>query len=593
MNKWTRRAFIGTGGLVGTGLIVGIGGIAYVSKQIKKYSGEGMGQGSSLNAWIRISPDNSVTIAVARAEMGQGVYTSLPQLVAEELEVEMSKIRVIHPQPESPYSNTFLLTQEEPNAFKGYKMMEKILAYMPLIATGGSTSIADGYTNMRYAGATAREMLIEAAANQWGVDKENCFAENGQVVNRQNRERINYGDIAEAAGQIKLNGLPTLKKKADFKVIGKPVQRLDIPTKVDGSALFGIDVREEGMLYAAIKHPSTIGGKITAIKNEDEVLNLEGVKKVIITEFGAAVVVADNTWAADTGTKYLEVEEEGVNGSLSTDKIRSDMARIMEEKSLATPLKNGDVDKAFTDDDESTVIEAEYEVPYLAHATLEPMNCTVKVADGKCEAWVGHQASSIVSNLLSEVTGVAKENTTINITYLGGGFGRRSEPDYVKLAAAVAREMEGTAVQTIFTREEDMRNDMYRPASLCRFKAKIKANGEIDAWDNKVVLQSVSNNAMNRIMPSMATPPKKDVATAEGLADIPYVMNHQRVSFGNIELPIQIGFGEVSDIHKMLFLRSHLLMNVPMLLVQIPISIGNQNWPIIRDILPCSTRLRN
>ncbi len=540
-NKWTRRAFIATGGLLGTGLVVGVGGYAYVSRAVKKYTGSGMGDGSSLNAWIRIAPDNTITMAIPRAEMGQGIYTSLPQMIAEELEVEMTKIKVIHPQPEAPYSNTYLMTQESSNAFKGLKLMEKIYSVMPVIATGGSTSVADGWYNMRYAGATAREMLIKAAADQWGVSPSDCYAENGQVINRNNMERLNYGDLAEAASTIRLKDLPELKKRSDFKVIGKSVQRLDIPPKVDGSAEFGLDVRPEGMLYAAVKHPGTIGGKITKVTNEDEVLAVKGVKKVLITEFGAAAVVAENTWAADTGTKYMEVEEDILHGDLSTEGIMAEMRKILDQEPIATPENKGDVDAALAQEG-GTLVEGTYEVPYLAHATMEPMNCTVLVKDGKCEGWVGHQATSITQNLLSEVTGIPKKDTKVNITYLGGGFGRRAEPDFVKIAAAVAREMEGTPVQTVFTREEDMRNDMYRPSAICRFKAKVNPDGDIEAWDNKLVLQSVSNSAMSRIMPAMAVAPAKDQATTEGVIHLPYEMKNMRVAFGDISLPIQTGF---------------------------------------------------
>jgi len=391
-NKWSRRAFIGTTGLLGTGLVVGVGGMAYVSKQIKKYSGAGLGTGDSLNAWIRIAPDNTVTLAIARAEMGQGVYTSLPQMIAEELEIEMNKIKVVHPQPEAPYSNTFLMTQESSNIYKGLSAMEKIYSFLPLVGTGGSTSVADGWYNMRYAGATAREMLIQAAAERWDVPISDCYAENGQVINRTNRNRINYGDIAEAAAKIKLDGLPELKKKSDYKIIGQPVQRLDIPDKVDGTAEFGLDIRLEGMLYAAIKHPATIGGKITKITNEDEVLSMNGVKKVILTEFGAAAVVADNTWAADNGTKVMEVEEETTHAALSTATITVEMKKLLDEAPIATPENHGDVESAFGSDIEGVTIEANYEVPYIAHATMEPMNCTVLVKDGTCESWVGHQA---------------------------------------------------------------------------------------------------------------------------------------------------------------------------------------------------------
>ena len=540
--KWTRRAFIGTGGLAVTGLVIGVAGNAYVNKALKKYSGEGMGEGESLNAWLRIAPDNTITVAVPRAEMGQGVYTSIPQLIAEELEVDMSRIKVIHPQPESPYANTFMVTQTEPNIFKGYSMAEKLYAFLPVVGTGGSTTIPDGWNNMRYAGATAREMLIKAAADQWSVEPSDCRAENGFVINKGNNERLSYGDLAAVAKEIDLGELPELKKKADFKVIGQPVQRLDIPEKVTGDAEFSLDVRMEGLLYAAMRHPETIGGKINAINNEEEVSKMAGVKKVVLTEYGAAVI-ADNTWRATTAAKFLDLDEEdGGNSGISTGIISSRMTEILDEEPIAVSEKEGDVDAALNDSDK--VIESTYEVPYLAHATMEPLNCTVKVADDNTEAevWVGHQASSIARDMVNQVTNVDKGKITINTTYLGGGFGRRAEPDFLRKAAAVAMHMPGKPVMTVFTREEDMRNDMYRPAAMSRFKAAISQDGEIEAWDNMMALQSVSNSALSRIMPAMAPSPAKDEATSEGARHLPYSFKNRRVSFGNIDLPIQVGF---------------------------------------------------
>jgi len=328
LGKWTRRGFIGVGGLAGVGLLVGIGGNAWLNKRVKKYSGAGMGEGDSMNAWIRIAPDNTITVAVPRAEMGQGVYTSIPQMIAEELEVEMSNIKVIHPQPESPYSNTFMLTQKEPNAFKGYSMMEKIYAALPLIATGGSTSIPDGYNNMRYAGATAREMLKTAAADKWGVDIKDCKAESGHIINTANNEKISYGQLAEAAAEVKYDGLPTLKKKEDWTIIGKPVQRLDIPEKVTGSAEFGIDVRLDNMKYAVMKHPSTIGGKITGFINKEDIEARDGIDKVVLTEFGAAVI-GNNTWRAKNGALALRVEEDNANADINSSKIDAELNEIL------------------------------------------------------------------------------------------------------------------------------------------------------------------------------------------------------------------------------------------------------------------------
>jgi isoquinoline 1-oxidoreductase beta subunit len=539
--KWTRRAFIGVGGLAGVGLLVAVGGNVYLNKKVKKYSGAGMGEGDSLNAWIRIAPDNTITVAVPRAEMGQGVYTSIPQMIAEELDVDMSTIKVIHPQPESPYSNTFMLTQKEPNAFKGYSLMEKIYASLPLIATGGSTTIPDGYNNMRYAGATAREMLKVAAADKWDIDVADCKAENGHIINTGNNEKLSYGQLAEAAAEVQYDGLPELKKKAEWKLIGKPVERLDIPDKVTGTAEFGLDVRLENMKYAVLKHPSVIGGKITDLINKDDIEARPGIEKVVLTKFGAAVI-GDNTWRAKNAALALRVEEDDSgNGNINSATIDAELNEILEQTPLATPVNDGDVAAVFSDKN-NTVIEGTYEVPYLAHAAMEPLNCTVLVNSDSAEAWVGHQGSSIVQNMVSEVAGLAKSAIKVNTTYLGGGFGRRAEPDFVRKATAVAKEMPGVPIQTVFTREEDMQNDMYRPAAKSRFKAVVDTNGEITAWDNMMALQSVSNSAISRMMPAMAPPPEKDEATIEGAANLPYIMKNQRVAFGNHDLPVQVGF---------------------------------------------------
>ena len=538
---FTRRNFLITGGVVTTGLVIGVAGFnAYVNKKIRRYSGAGIGDGAMLNAWVNIAPDNTVTLAIPRAEMGQGVYTSLPMLVAEELEVEMDQIEVVHPQPESPYANTFMLTQEEPNAFKGYTLMEKVYAYLPIIGTGGSTSIPDGYNNMRYAGATAREMLKQAAADKWGVDRSKVTAENGHVINNSDKSKLSYGELAEAAKDIEFNELPELKKRENWKIAGTKVRRLDIPAKVSGSAEFGIDIRKENMLYAAMLHPKVIGGKITEISNLDEVEAMPGVKKVVLTELGAAVI-ADNTWRAKNGTLVMETVEDHVgNDAISSDKIQSRLSELLDEKSIATPESEGDVDGIIADSD--AIIESTYKVPYLAHAAMEPLNCTVLIEDDSAEVWVGHQATSVALDMVAQVSGISKENIKVNITYLGGGFGRRAEPDFLKKAVAVAMEMKGTPIQTVFTREEDMKNDMYRPAALSRFRAVVSGDGTIDAWDNKMAIQSVSHSAISRIVPAMAPSAKKDEATAEGAVNLPYIMSNRRTAFSDYESPIQVGF---------------------------------------------------
>ncbi len=545
LGKWTRRAFIGTAGLLGTGLVVGVGGYVHMGKKVKEFTGSGMGDGNSLNAWIRISPDNKITLALARAEMGQGVYTSMAQLIAEELEVDINDISVIHPQPESPYANTFLVTQSAPNAFEGYKGMERLYAFIPVIATGGSTTIRDGWTNLRMAGATAREMLKQAAADKWEIDVTDCVAENAVVTNSKNKEKLTYGQLAEAAAEIDLDNLPTLKQRKDYKLIGKPIQRLDLLPKVNGTAEYGIDVRLDNMLYAAVRHPRSIGGNITSITNEEAILKMRGVKKVVITPIGIAAVVADNSWRAMQAAQKLETQEDAEYYNIDTDGLRSEMLRILDEVAIATPLDKGAVDKNIQEgieNDPENVIDVMYEVPYLAHATMEPINCTMLIKDGKCEVYTGHQAPSVVHSKTKEATEIPMEDIKVNITYLGGGFGRRAEPDMINIAAAVAKSMEGTPVQTLFSREEDMKNDMYRPMAICKMKAKISESGKLTTMDSKLVSQSVGQSSTSRIMPAMAPAPEADPSTVEGLIDLPYTIPNQRTRIGHISLPIQVGY---------------------------------------------------
>ena len=542
-NKWTRRAFIATGGFLGLGLAVGIGGNIYVSRKIKEYSGEGFGEGASLNAWVRIAPDNTITMAVPRAEMGQGVYTSLPMLLAEELEVEMSSIKIIHPQPESPYANTFLLVNKPRRNNTSYSIMEKVAAFLPVVATGGSTSVRDLYNHLRGMGATAREMLITAAAEKWGIDKAQCYAESGFVINKQNKEKLSYGSLAEAAAKVKMEAVPSLKEQKDFKILGKRIQRLDIPEKVTGTAEFGIDARPEGLLYAAIRHPSFVGGTITSINNEQEVKAMKGVKRVVFLSDGIGVaVIADNTWRAKNASLSLDLEEEsnGIESTSSAD-ISKMMADIInKDEMIATPQEEGDVATALSNG--KKVTEASYEVPYLSQATMEPLNCTVLVKEGSAEAWVGHQGGSLVRDAINAVTGVPKNKIKVNMAYLGGGFGRKAEIDYVQKAAMVAKEMPGIPIQLLFTREEDMKNGMYRPAVASKFRAAIGMDGTIEAWENKMALQSVGYSSMMRIMPAMAEPPEKDPMSSEGAAHLPYEMASRKISFGQLKLPaIQVG----------------------------------------------------
>lgn len=539
LGKWTRRAFIATGTVVGGGLLVGAGGMMYLNKAIKKYSGKGFGTGDNLNAFVHISPDNRITLAVARAEMGQGVYTSLPMLIAEELEVSMKDIDIMSPQAEGPYANTAIMGGKSRDVYGKYTFMEKVLSFLPVVATGGSTAIIDAYDHLRMVGATAREQLIAAAAQKWGVDKSKLYAENAHVINRESGEKVTYGELANVAAKIEV-ALPKLKPQKDFKLIGKPVQRLDIPEKVTGTADFGLDVRLKNMRYAAMRHATYNGGKISSIDNEAEVKAMNGVENIILLPDGrGAAVVANNTWRAMNAAKQLEFTEDG-DATLSSAKIVEIADDILQNnKMIATPQEVGNVDEVLSKS--KKIVNATYDVPYLAHACMEPINCTALVDGDKAEIWVGSQGQSLALNAANKATGIDKAKIKTNMTYLGGGFGRRAEIDMIENATYLAQQMPGIPVQLVYSREESMRHEMYRPYVKSQFKVAVTDNGDIEAWENKIALQSVGYSSIMRIEPMLAEPPEKDPSSAEGAAHLPYTMKNSKVAFGQIELPIPVG----------------------------------------------------
>ena len=528
-----RRGFIITGGIIGGGLLVGIGGLTYLNKNIAKYSGYGMGEGHSLNAFVRIGADNTITLAVSRTEMGQGVYTSLPMLIAEELEVEMSQIKVVHPQPEGPYANLFM-ANETPRAIDGkLTMMQKIFAFIPNIITGGSTSIRDGYDHQRVVGAMAREMLLAAAAKRWDTQVTNCYAEKGFVINKQNQEKLSYGDLAAEAAQQKAPKNPPLKNRDQFRLVGKAVDRLDVPEKVDGTALFGLDVRPENLQYAVIKHPSQVGGTITAIDNKSEVQNLPGVTGVVLIEEGA-VVVGNTTWHARQAADQLKVQEEKPE---HVDAIQTLTAALNGEPSKVWE-NEGDIESVLGASDQ--VIEASYEVPYLAHACMEPLNCTVLVEGDRAECWTGNQSSTFIINGVAEGAGIAKDKIICHTTYLGGGFGRRGETDFVLKAAKVAKQFPGTPVQLVYTREEDMRNDFYRPAVVAKLSAGLDAKNVL-GWKKKVATQGALADLLKRNVPMMPMKNEDDPSSTEGLRNLPYKMNASYTDLTTMDLPMNVG----------------------------------------------------
>lgn len=462
------------------------------------------------NAWIRIGTDGIVTIIVDKSEMGQGVMTSLPMLVAEELEVDWSKIRIESAPADPVYNNTMFGMQ----------------------ATGGSTSVRSSWDSLRKAGATAREMLIGAAAQIWGIEKASCRAENGSVVHQPSGRKLNYGDLVELAGKFPVPKEVTLKDVKDLHIIGKRIARLDTPKKVDGSAVFGLDVKIPGMLLATVARCPVFGGKVASF-NTTRAKNIKGVRHVVQIESGIAVV-ADSLWSAVEGRRALAVKwHEGLNVHVSSLAITK-MFKQLAQKPGAFARNDGDVARALASS--SKKVNAVYEVPFLAHATMEPMNCTAHVRTDGCDVWAPTQFQSGVHDLVAKITGQPKESIKVHTTLLGGGFGRRFELDFVAEALQISKAV-NAPVKVVWSREDDMQHDFYRPATYNRLSAGLDPEGTPVAWTHRIVGPSI----MSRVFPAFVKN-GIDASSIEGAADLPYDIPNIHVDYVMKETGVPVGF---------------------------------------------------
>ncbi len=457
----SRRGFL-KAAAIGGGLVIGF----YVPG-LKGRSQLMAAENASLdpNAFVHIATDNTVTVIVNKSEMGQGVYTSLPMLVAEELECDWATVHV-EPAPVAAVYN---------NPEMGIQL------------TGGSMSVRTEWERMRQVGAAAREMLIAAAADVWKVDKASCRAENGRVIH-QSGKSLTYGQLAEKAASMPVPKEVKLKDPSAFKIVGKPTSRLDTPPKVDGKAVFGSDVSIPGMLVALVARPPVFGGKAKGFDSA-KAKAVPGVKEVVSIESGIAVV-ADNFWTAKRGRDALQIQwDEGQLKTLSTGGLRDQYAQLAKTPGK-TARKEGDPDKVLAAP--GNQLTAEYEVPYLAHAMMEPLNCTIDLRQDSCEVWAGTQFQTVDRAAVAKTVGLKPEQVTIHTTYLGGGFGRRANPhsDFVVEAAHIAKAVK-KPVKVIWTREDDMKGGYYRPFWYDRISGGLDASGKLVAWHHTIVGQSI------------------------------------------------------------------------------------------------------
>jgi isoquinoline 1-oxidoreductase beta subunit len=451
-----RRTFIKSGAAAGGALVIGVTLPDAVAK---------MAVTSSMpNAWIRIASDNSVTILCARSEMGQGVVMAMPTLVAEELEVDLHKIKVDFAPPGEVYINSMLGGQ----------------------LTGGSTSVRDGWEKLRIAGAQARTMLVQAAADKWKVSASECHARDAMVLGPHGK-KASYGQLAEAASKLIPPKEVKLKNASAFRYVGKPLKRLDTPGKIHGKTEFGIDVRLPGMLYASLAQCPVIGGKVVSFDAE-KAKSMPGVKHVVQIGDGVAVV-ADTWWHARKARDTITIQwDEGPNKTLSTESVFAGLAQAMSQPG-AQIRKQGDVDAAMKS--AAKTLEATYEMPFLSHSPMEPMNFTADVRKDSATLIGSIQFQQAALGMSAAITGLKPEQITVRTTFLGGGFGRRIDLDYMAQAVEISKAV-GAPVKLVWTREDDMTHDFYRPASLHKMAGALDAAGKPVALSLKMSSPSVT-----------------------------------------------------------------------------------------------------
>ncbi|HWC95523.1 MAG TPA: molybdopterin cofactor-binding domain-containing protein, partial [Candidatus Sulfopaludibacter sp.] len=483
-----RRNFLRTAAAAAGGLMVGF-------SIPERLSADTPASESKLNAFVHVGADDHVTLFIHKSEMGQGTVTSLSMLLAEELECDWKKIRTEFPGVSPEYGG-----------FQGVV---------------GSQSIRTSWQSLRQAGANAREMLVQAAAQKWGVDKAQCRAENNSVVNTATKARLSYGSLAEAASKLPVPTGVALKDPAQFRIVGKPMKRLDTPSKVNGTAEFGIDVRLPNMKYAVVARCPVFGGKVASF-DPAKAKAVPGVTNVLQISNGVAVV-ADNTWSAMQGKRALEIQwDEGKTAAFSSPGISQTLADTT--KQPGQPQKTvGDAVAALAS--AAKKLDALYEVPYLAHAPMEPLNCVADVRSDRCDIYASTQMQTSARAQAAKMAGLKPDAVQVHTKYLGGGFGRRAQADYVGEATEISKAV-GIPIKLTWSREDDLQQDLYRPASVTRFAAGLDADGWPVAFQSQTACTYFGGAR----------------TAVEGIADTPYAIPNMLVGSHNVDPGIPVSY---------------------------------------------------
>jgi isoquinoline 1-oxidoreductase subunit beta len=492
MSPLSRREFVAAGVAAGAGLVIGF----YLPHKLSSSKDV-----FSPNAYLRITPDNKVTVVVARSEMGQGVRTALPMILAEELEADWKQIEI-----EQAGASTLFGDQ----------------------STGGSASVHSTWDPMRKAGATAREMLISAAALTWGVARASCTAEKGYIKHATSNRQLSYGDLVGKASTLPVPTDVTLKQNKDYKIVGQRLPRVDSPSKVKGDAVFGIDFRLPGMKYAVLSRCPVIGGKVTSYDAKDSKA-IAGVSYVDKISNSSIAVVADSVWGAMEGRRVLNITwDDGPNKDLNTATVEASLKQAISKKG-ASLYSAGDPAKAT-----GRKVSAEYTLPFMAHAPMEPGNCTAHYQGSSCELWAPTQVPQDCRDTVAQTIGLDSDRVKVNVTLMGGGFGRRLEHDYAVEAALVSKAI-NAPVKVLWTREDDMRFSKYRPASLHQLSATLDGAGFPVALTHRLISPSISGQK------GQPTPNNVDPDLPDEAGPV-YPVSNYSVEYVMSETPVPLGW---------------------------------------------------
>jgi isoquinoline 1-oxidoreductase beta subunit len=504
----------------------------------------------ALNGWVKIGADNSVTIVMCKAEMGQGIHTGLAMLLAEELDADWSQVRVENSPIDKIYNSVQNVVDDlpfRPDDDSTVKratvwMTSKLVRDAGTMMTGGSSSMNDLWTPMREAGASARAMLIGAAAAQWKVPPGECRTEGGYVLHASGH-KASFGELSTMAAQQPLPRKVALKDPADFKLIGKPMRRIEAASKINGTARFGIDALPDGLIYASVVMCPTLGGTVAHFDASPATKMPGFIKAFALAPYaggsGAVAVIADNAFRAMNAVSAVNVVwNNGAAANLSSAGVDAQLAQALDDSDGHAYYHRGDVDAALSG--AARTVTAEYHAPYLAHGAVEPVNCTVQVADGAATVWVSTQVPALARQHVAKVLNIDSDKVDVQTQLLGGAFGRRLELDFIVQAAAIAREGGGRPVQTIWSRAEDFTHDFYRPACVSRLKAGLDKDGKLVAWHATSASQAIVPESLARYYGVPRVP--IDKTTCEGAFDQPYEWPTARVAHKIVELPVPIGF---------------------------------------------------